>query len=163
MRANPRRLMPQGALERRFTRNVPMPNIRLVIASDQLAVRQALAQLLSAPLLGQHTDDLRGRAEIVLAEVLNNIVDHAYADCAGEITLELSEEPAGIACRICDNGSAMPGLVLPEGQLAAHDPDALPEGGFGWFLIRTLTQDLCYARQGRINELRFRLPETETS
>ena len=104
--------------------------------------------------------DLRGRIEIVLAEVLNNIVEHAYAERQGEITIEVSKGPAGIGCRILDTGAAMPGLALPEGTLAPHDPDDLPEGGFGWFLIRSLTEDLRYSRQSGMNELSFRLPET---
>lgn len=136
------------------------PDIHLVIASDQLAVRQALAELLAAPSLCSMECDLRGRVEIVLAEVLNNIVEHAYAHHQGEISLELSTDPTGIACCIQDSGAEMPGLILPEGKLAPHDPDDLPEGGFGWFLIRTLTEDLSYRRHGGTNELRFRLPET---
>ena len=32
---------------------------------------------------------------------------------------------------------------------------ALPEGGFGWALIRDMTRDLTYRRQGRMNRLSF--------
>ena len=135
-------------------------DIHLVIASEQMAVRQALAQLLANPGLCHLRCDLRGRIEIVLAEVLNNIVEHAYADQRGDITIEVSTGPCGIGCRILDTGAAMPGLALPDGKLAAHDPQDLPEGGFGWFLIRSLTEGLCYARTDGCNELRFRLPET---
>ncbi|HRK41578.1 MAG TPA: ATP-binding protein [Gemmobacter sp.] len=135
-------------------------DIHLVIASEQMAVRQALAQLLADPGLRHLRCDLRGRIEIVLAEVLNNIVEHAYAEQRGNITIDVSIGPNGIGCCILDGGAAMPGLALPEGKLAPHDPQDLPEGGFGWFLIRTLTEDLSYRRQGNMNELRFRMPET---
>ncbi len=138
-------------------------DIHLVIASEQMAVRQALAQLLANPGLCHLRCDLRGRIEIVLAEVLNNIVEHAYADQRGDITIEVSTGPCGIGCRILDTGAAMPGLALPDGKLAAHDPQDLPEGGFGWFLIRSLTEDLRYHRRGNVNELCFRMPETTCS
>ena len=101
-----------------------------------------------------------GTVEIVLAEVLNNIVEHAYAEAPGQITLEMSLRPDKVECSICDTGAQMPGLALPEGKLASRDPDNLPEGGFGWFLIRSLTEDLRYARQNDANHLYFCLPET---
>lgn len=139
------------------------PDIHLVIASNQLAVRHGLAQVLAAPCLCNLHAELRGRIEIVLAEVLNNIVEHAYAQQEGTITLELSALPDGVSCRVLDNGSEMPGLTLPEGKLEPYDPDDLPEGGFGWFLIRSLTEDLCYTRHNDVNELRFHLQETIAS
>lgn len=138
------------------------PDFRLEIASEQLAVRQGLAQILAAPCLCDLDPEFRGRIEIVLAEVLNNIVEHAYAHREGTITLEVSAQPSRIECRVLDCGREMPGLTLPEGKLAPHDPDDLPEGGFGWFLIRSLTHELRYTRQNGRNELRFHLPETVT-
>ena len=36
--------------------------------------------------------------------------------------------------------------------MGLHD---LPEGGFGWGMIRDLTDDLSYRRDGARNELRF--------
>ncbi len=148
-------------VDRAFSvKGVPMPDLRLVIASDPLAVRQALTRILADPALCNRTADLRSRAEIVLAEVLNNIVEHAYAEAPGQITLEMSLRPDKVECSICDTGAQMPGLALPEGKLASRDPDNLPEGGFGWFLIRSLTEDLRYARQNDANHLYFCLPET---
>jgi len=102
-----------------------------------------------------------GSAEIVLAEVLNNIVEHACARAPdGEIALRLSLCGRGVAVCIVDNGAAMPGLRLPDGRhgqraLAAGD---LPEGGFGWALIRSLSEDLAYRRECGRNHLSFRLP-----
>ena len=34
---------------------------------------------------------------------------------------------------------------------------ALPEGGFGWLIIRRLAHDVRYLRQSGVNELSFRL------
>lgn len=124
-------------------------------------VRAALLQvrgLLCAD--GLHGDDC-GTVETVLAEVLNNIVEHAYANGGdGDIGLTLARAQSGLAVQVTDTGAAMPGGRLPAPQLAALDGprDDLPEGGFGWALIRDLTVGLDYRRTGGTNRLRFRVP-----
>jgi serine/threonine-protein kinase RsbW len=130
---------------------------QLAIPATFVAVRDALAALMAGPLLADVAADDRGMAELVLAEALNNIVEHAYADCpGGEITLTLWQSEGEVACRITDRGTAMPDETLPDGLLAPHGDTAdLPEGGFGWHLIRTLSRDLRYARLGTLNELTF--------
>jgi serine/threonine-protein kinase RsbW len=120
------------------------------------SVRTALAALMEGPVLEAVPEGDRGAVEIVLAEALNNIVEHAYADAAGEITLTLWQAGGEVACRITDRGVSMPQETLPEGILAQADtPADLAEGGFGWFLIRSLSRDLRYARYGTLNELTF--------
>ena len=55
----------------------------------------------------------------------------------------------------------MPGGRPPAGRLPDGADCALvdlPEGGFGWHLIRTLTRDLAYVRSGGCNRLSFLLP-----
>jgi serine/threonine-protein kinase RsbW len=52
----------------------------------------------------------------------------------------------------------MPGLCLPAGKFQPLDDLAdLPEGGFGWYLIRSLTEELSYRRSNGINRLSFQL------
>jgi serine/threonine-protein kinase RsbW len=133
---------------------------RIVIPSDPMAVRQGLKSLFESLLLRQLDMADRGKAEIVLAEALNNIVEHAYADGTGEIELTICLNQRGLTCRIVDHGAPMPQEVLPAGHLAT--PESLPEGGFGWHLIRTLSEDLRYARVAGQNQLTFRL-NTEQS
>lgn len=48
--------------------------LKLDFPSDNFSVRQALGKVLSLTL----SDDEKSVVEIVLAEVLNNIVEHAY-------------------------------------------------------------------------------------
>lgn len=103
----------------------------------------------------------RGTVEIVLAEVLNNIVEHAYACCPpGWIRLFLTPLDDGLACRVEDDGRPMPSLVLPDGRLPdiTDEDGLLPEGGWGWALIRSLTAELVYERTARANRLTFRVP-----
>ena len=134
---------------------------RIVIPSDPMAVRQGLKSLFESLMLRRLDEADRGKAEIVLAEALNNIVEHAYADGAGEIELTISVNQRGLSCRIVDHGAPMPQGTLPSGQLAA--PETLPEGGFGWHLIRSLSEDLRYARIAGQNQLTFRLPAEQSS
>jgi serine/threonine-protein kinase RsbW len=136
------------------------PGVHLVIRSDPDAVREGLRALFDSLLTrGLHPED-RATAELVLAEVLNNVVEHAYAAEAGEIAVTLRLGPAGLRCTVVDSGRPMPQGLLPD----AHAPEVtgpeasdLPEGGFGWFLIRSLSQDLCYRREEGRNQLCFRL------
>lgn len=138
-----------------------------VVAADPFAVRAGLARMFAAAPLANLSADHRGTAQVVLAEVLNNIAEHAYVGGTGEISVTLRQTGAGLHCQVTDNGVAMPGGTLPAGNhpaqrhgrpdLPLHDlPLAdLPEGGFGWHLIRRLTQDLRYVRVGGQNRLTF--------
>jgi serine/threonine-protein kinase RsbW len=135
-------------------------DLMVSMAYDSLSVREGLRQSLSQdPLKGLAPDD-RGTAEIVLAEVLNNIVEHAYASFPGKIRLHLSLGQGVLVCRVEDDGVAMPTGAAPNGRLS--DPNDLPEGGFGWHLIRTLSTDLVYERDGPMNRLRFSLPAEQS-
>ena len=98
----------------------------------------------------------RDRLEIVLAEVLNNIVEHAYQAAPGNILLHLRAGPDGMECRVTDLGLAMQAPLASGGPVPC--PAHLPEGGFGWFLIRDLAEDLGYSRDNARNLLAFRLP-----
>jgi serine/threonine-protein kinase RsbW len=127
--------------------------------ADFLAVRAGLQCLMAQEPLRSLPDDARGTAEIVLAEALNNIVEHAYAAHGGAIEIMVCLQDNAIFCTILDNGAPMPSHKLPQGK--AHqlsDVHNLPEGGFGWFLIRALAQDLQYQRQRDQNFFSFRLP-----
>lgn len=132
------------------------------LQSTELAVRDALANILHelAPL--RLDAEVTGTVEIVLAEVLNNVVEHAYPSSApdGEITVKCEHRDNSLFLEIVDQGRAMPDDKLPLGDLASLDveQDQLPEGGFGWFLIHHLTKDVAYTRVNGENRLSLRLP-----
>ena len=140
------------------------PLLRLTLEGEPVGVRGALARVTAtlAPL--GLSEGCRSTAELVLAEVLNNVVEHAYAQATGPILLDLrlvdwAGEPA-LDCTVTDRGRPMPeGTPPPGGPVILDVPLAdLPEGGFGWYLIRSLTQELHYARETGRNRLSFRIP-----
>ena len=128
----------------------------LILDGDAGAVRGGLIALFARPLLARLTGDSRGTVEIVLAEVLNNIAEHAYAAFPGKIEISVSAHETFLFVRLVDSGLPMPGGELPGGTLsAATEIQDLPEGGFGWSLIRSLTRELTYRREGDHNRLSF--------
>jgi len=134
----------------------------MTFRSGPLAVRAVLAHILvELDPLGLHSDEL-GTIEIVLAEALNNVVEHAYpaGTASGPIDIDCRTARDGLHVRITDDGRAMPGGQIPAGAETALSDDMtdLPEGGFGWFLIRQLAQDVAYRRERDRNILDPRLP-----
>lgn len=151
---------PQQVLEVKTPR--PTFAFEQSLEATQDAVREALAYFidqLSTLVLPQ--DDLE-TVELVLAETLNNIVEHAFADQTepGFIRIRCVCQRGVLYLRITDFGKAMPGLMAPAGSTPAMPigSDDLPEGGFGWGLIRTLTDDVSYVRSGPMNALTLQIP-----
>ncbi|HHC29397.1 MAG TPA: ATP-binding protein [Rhodobacterales bacterium] len=135
--------------------------LHLVFPGDELSVRGALRSATGA--ISGHTAaaQVEGIVEIVLAEALNNIVEHAYGpDRQGMIDLEIALRGEALMFQIMDDGHPMPGGELPKGTAQNLDvaTEDMPEGGFGWFLIHELTEHLVYERSGARNVLTFQIP-----
>lgn len=138
--------------------------LRVIFASTPLSVRDALLSTLDGLKGINLSDDDASTVELVLAEVMNNVVEHAYRDDReGMIELQVVHDANGLICTVLDDGFAMPNGHPPVGTPPEPDvPLALqPEGGFGWFLIRTLAHDLNYSRDGQRNRFSFRLAITD--
>ncbi len=129
--------------------------IRHLIRADPVAVQTALGDLRETGPMRALPQEWQAMAELVLAEVLNNIVEHAYGSDGGQIEVTVRQSGPLLACRVVDHGRPMPRETLPAGTLPDLDAADLPDGGFGWHLIRSLSQDLCYRRIGARNELTF--------
>ena len=136
-------------------------SIRVTLAAaDPEQVRAALGCLVQALAARGVAVADRGTAELVLAEALNNISEHAYAGPgAGPVAVALRVGRHHITARLRDRGRPMPGLRPPRGTLPGGGPDraSLPEGGFGWFLIRDLCAALRYRRAAGENRLTLRI------
>ena len=132
---------------------------KMSFCATELEAREAIAAI-SRRLRGLEIScDMADGVEIALAEAVNNVVEHAYSDSEpGLVRILCSLRGARLDIRIADTGSPLPDNRLPPGLAAdVSVPRAdLPEGGFGWFLIRELTSDIRYDRCGLINHLSLR-------
>jgi len=136
----------------------PFPGFTLRFLGANTDVRPALQQTLSKLDTLGLAADWRSTVELVLAETLNNIAEHAYAGQApGPVTLTARMTPDRLYVILRDQGGALPGQELPAGIAPCTDvPRAdLPEGGFGWILIRDLTSALHYWRTDHENRLQL--------
>ena len=107
------------------------------------------------PILGISQSQCRD-VEIVLVEAVNNVVEHACADlsdASGRITCLTKGD--SLVIEISDTGRPMPEFRLPPRSKADLSvPLAnLPEGGFGWSLIREITSNVSYERINGQNRL----------
>ena len=142
--------------------SMPRPNggpILVSYTSSNLGTRRAMQALLDGlrPVDLSPTD--AGHLEVALVEVLNNIVKHAY--CGHDTGLiEITCQPFDdfLSFDIVDAGLQMPDRCVPDNPLPRTNfPGTLPEGGFGWFLIRQLSYDIDYSRPKDINHLHLKI------
>lgn len=135
-------------------------SLHLAFDADPVPVRDNLRRTLDWLVDAGIGRDGRDLAEIVLAEVLNNVAEHAYDGRGGPVDLRLRRCTGAVVCLVRDHGRPMPGGQAPAGRPPAMGAtlDDLPEGGFGWYLIRSLVYDLRYRRLRGCNRLRLALP-----
>lgn len=127
--------------------------VRLLIPAHPMAVRGALTRIIGVLRLRGTSDEGLARAEIALAEILNNIVEHGYAGDEGPIAIRMRCGGDRACFVVSDRGVVMPGGDLPEGMLP--EDGLLPEGGYGWFLVRSMAECLAYQRRARTNLTSF--------
>ncbi len=129
---------------------------RATFDNVRLAVERAMETLETLKL----TYDDRNAIELILAEALNNVVEHAYPPGQpGNVKLVLRHGRAGVLIEIRDTGKPMPNGRTPLGvhPMEKSPDESLPEGGYGWFLIRQLARDVVYDRENGENFLIFRV------
>lgn len=132
--------------------------------AGEVSIRLALRQWRQAMQDAEICPDVTARAETVLAEVLNNIAEHGQDEGqAGWIDLHCDMIPSGLQLVVTDEGRPMPPHLLYPPQHRSPAPDAysladLPEGGFGWSIIRCLTSDLQHQGHAGGNRLSFVVP-----
>ena len=158
-------LMPRDSSARQPMNSDPqtgdVARLALEIIAKPEEVRGCFKDIHQAFEAAELPSELRINTEVVLAEVLNNIAEHSYSDRPpGLIKMQLDLSDDGVWFLAVDDGKVMPNLTPPDPELPEVDVELndLPEGGFGWFLIRTLTADLEYSRVGTCNHLSARIP-----
>lgn len=133
----------------------------ITMPGTQDAVRSGLAQTMARLVpLGLAADETN-TVELVLAEALNNIVEHALESVDAETVIRINgnHSDAGLDFTIVDHGSPMPDGAVPTARVPQVQVDVqnLPEGGFGWFMIHTLARNVEYVRVGSANRLSLRI------
>lgn len=124
-------------------------------------VRAAVSEVAEVAATAAVPRDLVDNLGIVLSEALNNIVEHAFAGRApasATIGISVQTTDGGLRLTIRDRGRPMPpALPGAEPPPIPDDIGALPEGGFGWFLIRQMCSEVGYRREGDENVLTLSL------
>lgn len=130
-------------------------DLRLRCEGTLLSVRHALQHMHHFLSLQTIPCALVEDVDLVLSEAMTNIVRHSYGDVDGMIECVLVVNNTSVDCRLADTGRSFD----PAGAgRAPPEPAELAEGGYGWFLIRSLTNKLSYTREGGRNILRFSVP-----
>ena len=135
-----------------------LPPFAVCIPGDEQAVRNGLAEvLLCLKPLALSAEDTN-TVELVLAETLNNVIEHALSNSPALTTIEIRGAfcaTDGLRMTVIDRGAPMPTGKVPTAKAPDLDvsTDNLPEGGFGWFMIHTLASDVRYTRVGEANHL----------
>lgn len=101
-------------------------------------------------------EDRLGDVKLGVSEAVNNIVLHGHRggeDAPIRFRLETARDT--LLCRISDTAPAPPAWVADRLRRQAEAPDAhaLPEGGFGLYIICRCTERARLAREGRWNHL----------
>ena len=125
------------------------PAVCLTAPTTEFGVRQILLDLNQKLAHLQIEEDARSNVELVMAEALNNVVKHAFPSCDDAwVTLKMLTRTESLLFEVIDRGLAYPEGVLPRGNLPDNtvSTDQLPEGGFGWHIIRSLTTWVEYHR-----------------
>ncbi|MEL7026049.1 MAG: ATP-binding protein, partial [Pseudomonadota bacterium] len=89
------------------TNVVPGPTPLLAAAFDGTpeGVREALKAMRAAIAAANGTDEELASAEIVIAEALNNVVEHSLADLqGGHFNLSIDRLDSGVGIKITDRG-----------------------------------------------------------
>lgn len=103
--------------------------------------------------LADRIDDL----ELALAEVLNNVILHAYRGRPdAEIMLEMRHSDARIEVIVTDFGTPIPqslrDVPQPSRVVDATRVEDLPESGFGFAIIRACADALKYRSDAGTNQ-----------
>lgn len=116
---------------------------RLVVALEQFAAEQHLSHAT--------LDNLN----LVLEEMFVNIV--RYGDCEGQpIVIEVESQNGNVTARISDNGSYFNPLDYSPSNCAAF-LDEWRVGGLGIYLVKQLTDEATYVREGEQNIMTVKL------
>ena len=128
--------------------------LRVSIANDIAEIRRINAAL--ADFLGEEgvPDRVINRVRLVIEELVVNAIRYAFDDeGAHRIDVELRTEPRRVIVTIDDDGRPFDPNAAPAPPL--NEPwETRRTGGLGIYLVRKLSSDLSYSRDGDRNRTR---------
>lgn len=131
------------------------PNLDLNVYSDLQQASEAVERV--GKWLDQENvhSECIGDVMLVLAEALNNVIEHAYgAEKKGDVQIKATLRELTLSMQIVDRGKPFDGppeeVVL---NTEKYEASEMPDGGFGWFLIKSLTEDIHFSRVEDQNRL----------
>lgn len=119
----------------------------------------AVSQALRAFIAEHMPEDDCNAIELGVVEALTNIVRHGYADVPhGAMDLAFEQSAAAAIVEVVDSGKSIPDVALGAAGNGCFDfdpmqLDALPEGGMGLSIIKTLFDAVRYESAGGVNRL----------
>lgn len=131
------------------------PTLDLNIYSDLQQASEAVTRV-GKWLEQEHVDsECIGDIMLVLAEALNNVIEHAYGtETSGDIQIKGTLRAQTLSVQIVDKGRPFDGppdeVIL---NTEVYELSEMPDGGFGWFLIKSLTEDIHFSHDGGMNKL----------
>lgn len=99
--------------------------------------------------------------DLVLEELITNVVNHGAGPEGADVHVTLSGEDRTVVGTVSDNAMAFDPLAMaPPDTSSSLEERAV--GGLGVHLVRTLANEVSYAREGDRNVLRFTVTDEET-
>lgn len=90
---------------------------------------------------------------LVLEELVTNIISYGYEDEAEHlITIDIIRDEDTLNIKVVDDGAAFNPLEAPP-PLMSENIDDLEPGGLGIHLVKKLTDEAVYSREGDLNIL----------
>ncbi|MGY6548620.1 MAG: ATP-binding protein [Roseinatronobacter sp.] len=129
--------------------------LKLTCAPDLWDVRRVVMRverfLDERKVVRERIDDVN----LALTEAMTNIVRHNSGKISADVLLCIRLGARHLTCKLSDHGCPYDPTSL--GHFAPLPAD-LNEGGYGWFLIRALSENLEYVREDGRNILSFAVP-----
>ena len=97
-----------------------------------------------------------GAVRSALSEAMNNVIEHAYEERDdGKIFVEVWLEGDAVHMSIKDQGRTADATIFNKENMNTPDPDSLPEGGWGLYLMLSLMDEISYTTDKQFNHLKI--------
>ena len=132
------------------------PMLALTCRGNLMDVRTTMTCIEQFMRAHEASPEVTSDLNLVLTEAMTNIARYAFPHEEGVIQCHLLLTDAFVKCCLHDQGIEFDPSEIPYNP---PDPANIPEGGFGIFLMRSLTQNLTHRYENGINTLRFAMPK----